>query len=277
MFNPASCVFCDKLFTLPLGGVISAYGAVCNGCKKKALTETDSSHEIEADRPDPTQSYGFDDDWQDTMKSDSAFDRAWQLVKNDETDWFHFEQGEDDDYPDPTTWASEGRESDKCIGCGRPFAGLSPQEQSNSPIRCKTCEMVGDLLNPEGGGQDFIPPEQLSDMPYRHGKHPTHLEEDLIGGQVYEGARGQTKCSQRFFDQERFPEIYDDHVQGIQEGDPKCTVPWGDHCPCCGKIPFSYAEQEQWDDWLIEANRQDGHLCDDFDEAKYAYEQGWDY
>ena len=81
MFNPASCVFCDKLFTLPLGGVISAYGAVCNGCKTKALTETDSSHEIEADRPDPTESYGFDEDWQDTMKSDSAFERAFALLK----------------------------------------------------------------------------------------------------------------------------------------------------------------------------------------------------
>lgn len=86
MFNPASCVFCDKLFTLPLGGVISAYGAVCNGCKTKALTETDSSIEIEADRPDPTQSYGFDDDWQDTMKSDGAFERAWALLKNEEWD-----------------------------------------------------------------------------------------------------------------------------------------------------------------------------------------------
>ena len=81
MFNPASCAFCDKLFTLPLGGVISPYGAVCNECKTKALTETDSSHEIEADRPDPTESYGFDEDWQDTMKSDSAFERAFALLK----------------------------------------------------------------------------------------------------------------------------------------------------------------------------------------------------
>ena len=208
----------------------------------------------------------------------TPFERAWRIVKgeDDETDWFHFNQGEDDDFPDPKTWAAQGRESDKCIGCGRPFSSLSPSEQSNSPRRCATCEMVGDLFNPKEGGQDHIPQEQLSQIPYREGKHPTHLDLDLIHGEVYEGANGQTKCGQRFFDQERFPEIYDEHVQGIREGDPKCMVEWGEHCGCCGKIPFSYAHENDWDDWLIEANRDDDHLCYDFDNDKYAYEQGWE-
>ena len=193
------------------------------------------------------------------QKSSDSFDRAWRIVKNE------------DEFPDPATWATEGRESDKCIGCGRPFARLSPQEQSNSPRRCRTCETVGDLMDPQSGGQDHTPPEQLSDIPWRDGKHPTHLDLDLIDGTVYES--NGDKCSQRFYDQEWFPEIYDDHVQGIQEGDPKCMVPWGDHCHCCGKIPYSYAKEEDWDDWLIQASRDDDHLCYDFDNDKYWDEQ----
>ena len=137
--------------------------------------------------------------------------------------------------------------------------------------------MVGDLMDPQGG-QDHIPSsaQMLNELEGGQDKHPTHLDLDLIGGEVYENGPGQTKCSQRFYDQERFPDIYDDHVQGIQEGDPKCMVPWGDHCHCCGKIPYSYAKEQDWDDWLIQANRDDGHLCYDFDEDKYRDEQGWE-
>ena len=192
----------------------------------------------------------------------TAFDRAWRVVKN-----------EDDDFPDPATWAAEGRESDKCIGCGRPFAKLSPQEQSNSPRRCKTCEMVGDLMNPSGGGQDDVPPEQLSQIPYRDGKHPTHLDLDLIEGRVWENGFGQSKCSQRFYDQERFPEIYDNHVSGKQEADFKCMIPWGEHCPCCGKIPYETAVANNWDDDEIEYHRDEDHLCHSFDDDKYWHEQ----
>ena len=83
MFNPASCVFCDKLFTIPMGGVLSAYGAVCNDCKDRALHDTDETHEMEADRPDADAEYGFDEEFQDMHKEDTAFDVGWRIVKGD--------------------------------------------------------------------------------------------------------------------------------------------------------------------------------------------------
>ena len=61
------CVFCDKLFTMPMGGVSSSYGNVCTQCKTRALEDTDHTHELV---PDPyNDGAAFDEGWQELEKA----------------------------------------------------------------------------------------------------------------------------------------------------------------------------------------------------------------
>lgn len=74
------CVFCDKLFTMPMGGVSSSYGNVCTGCKTRALEETDSSHELV---PDPlNDGAAFDEGWQELLLMEKSQIAKWEAGGN---------------------------------------------------------------------------------------------------------------------------------------------------------------------------------------------------
>jgi len=154
MFNPASCAFCDKLFTIPMGGVISPYGPVCNECKQRSLTETNETHEIEADRPDLEGEYSFDEEFQDMNKS-TAFERAWMVVKYDDdkpnwgqSDDLDIYQDEDGVYdisrPAVAHAEAHGIGEDTCPECGE--LGMVIQEGSDMDYQisfaCSNCGLM---------------------------------------------------------------------------------------------------------------------------------------